>query len=82
MQQTGADAMSRGPSKRTIAEDAARYRWLRDRAITVEENGPLVFNADKTGKPGSSALTHERLDRAVDLAMERAKCVHAIGKKS
>lgn len=51
--------------------DAARYRWLRDKAHHVEIEAPLVFMADDFGRV-SGALYDESLDQRIDLAMKEA----------
>lgn len=63
---------------RQAEKDAARYRWLRDEAVLTNENAPLTFFTDTSGDhisfdfDGSSysVLHDDRLDRAIDEAMQ------------
>lgn len=54
------------------ARDAARYRWLRDKANRdTRARAPMVFNAPGNGKPvqWTDALYESYLDEAMDAAM-------------
>ena len=53
-------------------KDAARYRWLRDEAVSVQFSAPLVFNADDCANP-RSWIDGEHLDYALDEAMRCSK---------
>ena len=54
---------------RQSEKDAARYRWLRDEAVSVQFSAPLVFNADDCANP-KSWIDGEHLDYALDKAMQ------------
>lgn len=54
---------------RQAEKDAARYRWLRDEAVSVQFSAPLVFNADDCANP-KSWIDGEHLDYALDKAMQ------------
>lgn len=55
--------------------DAARYRWLRDKANDIEADGPLVFMTGRNGHPvghiWDSILYGESLDAAIDATLQR-----------
>lgn len=54
---------------RQSEKDAARYRWLRDEAVSAQFSAPLVFNADDCANP-KSWIDGEHLDYALDKAMQ------------
>ena len=56
---------------RAAEKDAARYRWLRDEALHVSTESPAVVVADEFGNQCEGILYEERLDAAIDLAMEQ-----------
>lgn len=51
-----------------LAEDAERYRWLRDSV----DAGPAVFSTDASGA-AQQWLNDEQLDAAIDAALSAAK---------
>lgn len=55
------------------ALDAARYRWLRDKANHAHGgSAPMVFNCDITDTMDWTLSRHgAELDTAIDIAMER-----------
>jgi hypothetical protein len=57
----------------SVLEDAARYRWLRDTANSLQSTGPLVFNAPGDGSEmkWTYALYGAALDNAVDAARKQ-----------
>lgn len=55
----------RGPTGRTIREDAERYRFLRDQAEKGVE-GPMAFYTTANGDARGVPLVGKKLDRAID----------------
>lgn len=60
---------------RELEKDAARYRWLRDRAANVEYSAPMVIMVDEecepvSGRNWSSVQHSQRLDESIDAAMQ------------
>jgi DNA segregation ATPase FtsK/SpoIIIE-like protein len=64
---------------RSMRDDARRYRYLRDLAMTEDRPTPLVFDADSKGNvyPASQPLSGDRLDREVDAYIKTAPSAKA-----
>lgn len=54
---------------RQAGKDAARYRWLRDVASSLEIRAPLVFMADEFGT-SERVIDGPELDKRIDEAMQ------------
>ena len=52
-----------------LERDAARYRWLRDKAVDADGVYPMVSLTDDCGDQVSNWLFGEAVDRAIDAAM-------------
>ena len=60
---------------RQSEKDAARYRWLRDKAADADQTSPLVFMADECGDIVTDGnylgiMFGRLLDAAIDEAMQ------------
>lgn len=75
-------------------KDAARYRWLRNQALSVLVSGPVCIMADEWGKPLTTPFSKlnpefgpempytidgKELDAAIDDAITRAALSKAEG---
>ncbi len=51
-----------------LANDAGRYRWLRNQSMEYRQNGPAAIMAEVSGEKGTF-LELDDLDTAIDTAM-------------
>ena len=51
-----------------LANDADRYRWLRNQSMEYRQNGPAAIMAEVSGEKGTF-LELDDLDTAIDTAM-------------
>ena len=51
-----------------LANDAGRYRWLRNQSMEYRQNGPAAIMAEASGEKGTFLELYD-LDTAIDTAM-------------